>query len=59
MVWSKFTSSDATDDGSGIIAGRYSDDGGRTWSARDQVIVDNEGRTNVMSLSLGVRHQRG
>jgi len=33
------------------IAGRYSDDGGRTWS-EDCTVVENEGNENVMSVSL-------
>lgn len=35
-----------------FIAGRYSQDGGRTWSEKDSVIVANEGGMNVMSASL-------
>jgi len=40
------------------ICGRYSSDGGRTWSGDDAVIVENEGRQNVMSVSL-LRLQNG
>lgn len=35
-----------------VIASRVSRDGGRTWSKRDRVLVENEGRQNVMSVSL-------
>jgi hypothetical protein len=52
LAWSKFVGGDYSDFGSGIIAARYSDDGGRTWSRDDTVLVDQEGTTNVMSPSL-------
>ena len=34
------------------IMGRYSDDGGQTWSDKDHLIVANEGEQNVMSVSF-------
>lgn len=34
------------------LAGRFSSDGGRTWTATDVVILANEGEMNVMSVSL-------
>lgn len=34
------------------IAGRFSSDGGYTWTDRDVWVVDNEGAENVMSVSL-------
>lgn len=34
------------------LASRVSDDGGKTWSASDQIVVPNEGGMNVMSVSL-------
>jgi len=34
------------------LAARFSSDGGRTWTADDVVLVPNEGRCNVMSVSL-------
>ncbi len=52
MAWSKFLGEDATDFGTGVIASRYSDDDGKTWSSEDRVLVDNEGATNVMSPSF-------
>jgi hypothetical protein len=42
----------ASDEGSAVIAARFSSDEGRTWTTRDRVIVPNEGRLNVMSVSL-------
>jgi hypothetical protein len=35
-----------------VIAARFSDDGGRTWSTRDRILVRDEGRENDMSVSL-------
>ena len=40
------------DEATAVIAGRYSADGGRTWAARDSVLVEDEGGCNVMSVSL-------
>ncbi|MBI3465818.1 MAG: exo-alpha-sialidase [Planctomycetes bacterium] len=34
------------------LAARYSSDDGATWTAQDQVILENEGDWNVMSVSL-------
>jgi len=41
----------AADHGAAYLAGRYSEDGGRTWG-EDVKILDNEGACNVMSVSL-------
>ncbi len=51
FAYTKFTG-DRTDEGSAVIAARYSSDGGRTWTTRDRVLVENEARQNVMSVSL-------
>lgn len=40
------------DHASARLCGRYSADGGRSWSAEERVLVENEGRQNVMSVSL-------
>ncbi|EPR71115.1 Sialidase [Cyclobacterium qasimii M12-11B] len=40
------------------IMGRYSDDGGKTWSEKDKLIVEREGDQNVMSVSF-LRLQNG
>ena len=40
------------------LGGRYSSDGGRTWTQEDRMIVPNEGGMNVMSVSL-LRLQNG
>ena len=51
FAYTKFIG-DRTDEGSAVIAARYSSDEGRTWTTRDRVIVPNEARQNVMSVSL-------
>ena len=40
------------------LAGRYSSDGGKTWTTRDVVVLRNEGTWNIMSVSL-LRLQTG
>ena len=48
----------AGDHDEAILAGRYSSDGGRSWTEEDTVILENEGDFNVMSVSL-LRLQSG
>lgn len=43
---------DANDEGHAVIASRHSDDGGKTWSDKDRILVRQEGQLNVMSVSL-------
>lgn len=51
FAYSRFTG--GGDDGdTATIAGRYSSDGGKTWSSEDLTLVPNEGAMNVMSASL-------
>jgi len=52
LAWSKFTGTDFSDFGAAVIATRYSDDGGLTWSDTDEILVEQEGTVNVMSPSL-------
>ena len=42
----------ARDNSTARIAGRFSYDGGRTWTENDVLVVGNEGSENVMSVSL-------
>lgn len=35
-----------------VIAARFSDDGGRTWSKRDRILISGEGKANDMSVSF-------
>lgn len=51
FAYSKFEGGSG-DHASGFIAGRYSSDGGNTWTDEDEVIVSNEGGMNVMSVSF-------
>lgn len=51
FAYSKFEGGSG-DHASGLIAGRYSEDGGNTWTGKDEVIVSNEGGMNVMSVSF-------
>jgi hypothetical protein len=51
LVYTHFTGG-GSDHATAHLAGRYSSDGGRTWTGDDVVIVPNEGDCNVMSVSL-------
>lgn len=51
-VYSRFMGSTGSDHAPAQLVGRYSADGGITWTKEDQVIVDKEGDLNVMSVSL-------
>lgn len=52
FAYSRYFGRSGADHGSARIAARHSDDGGRTWSKRDRVLVPNEGKCNVMSVSF-------
>ena len=58
FVYSHYTGTSSSDHASAYLAGRFSDDGGKTWSKEDTTIVENEGKMNVMSVSL-LRLQNG
>ena len=51
LVYTHFTEG-AGDHAKAHLAGRYSSDGGVTWTKEDRLIVDNEAGMNVMSVSL-------
>ena len=51
FVYTHFTGGGG-DHSAAHLAGRLSRDGGRTWSDKDIVVVPNEGKRNVMSVSL-------
>jgi len=51
FVYTHFTGG-AGDDASAYLAGRTSNDEGRTWTEEDQVVLRQEGTQNVMSVSL-------
>ncbi len=52
FVYSRFAGNRGSDDAPASIVGRYSRDGGRTWSRADVPIVSSTGSLNVMSVSL-------
>lgn len=58
FVYSRYTGSSTSDHAPAFLAGRYSSDGGRTWTKEDKIILENEGGMNVMSVSL-LRLQNG
>jgi hypothetical protein len=51
FVYSHFTGN-GQDDSAAHLAARYSTDDGRTWTDHDELVVQNEGAQNVMSVSL-------
>ncbi|MGH7199678.1 MAG: exo-alpha-sialidase, partial [Planctomycetaceae bacterium] len=51
FVYTHFTGG-AGDHASAHLAGRFSSDEGRSWTAEDVVILPNEAKQNVMSVSL-------
>jgi sialidase-1 len=52
FVYSRYTGMSGGDNASAFLAGRFSSDGGITWSSEDDTIVRQEGKMNVMSVSL-------
>jgi hypothetical protein len=51
FIYSHFTAG-AGDHAQAFLASRLSKDGGKTWSQRDEVVIENEGGFNIMSVSL-------
>ncbi len=51
FVYTHF-SGGAADHSTAFLAGRHSDDDGKTWSQTDEVIVANDADQNIMSVSL-------
>jgi sialidase-1 len=52
FAYTKFIGQAWKDHDTAVIAARLSSDGGRTWSPRDRILIQPEGRCNVMSVSL-------
>lgn len=52
FIYSHFTGTSGDDFGNAYLAGRFSSDGGKTWSREDMVVTKQEGIINVMSVSL-------
>jgi len=57
FAYTKFSES-SNDNAPAKIMGRYSYDEGKTWTKKDQIIVEDEGQENVMSVSF-LRMQNG
>lgn len=51
FIYTHFTSGTG-DNANAYLAGRYSDDNGKTWTEEDISILSNEGGMNIMSVSL-------
>lgn len=52
FIYSHYDGKSSGDHASAYLAGRYSGDEGKTWTKNDEVILQNEGDMNVMSVSL-------
>jgi len=52
FIYTHFTGDSYMDDAPAFLAARYSDDKGQTWTTKDQLVVKQEGKKNVMSVSL-------
>lgn len=52
FIYSRFDGEGPADSGGATLAARFSRDGGAAWTDRDETVVRNEGRMNVMSASL-------
>lgn len=57
-IYTRFTGDSYLDDAPAYLASRFSDDDGKTWSEEDVQVVSQEGKANVMSVSL-LRLQNG
>ncbi|GAB3912034.1 hypothetical protein GCM10028803_54640 [Larkinella knui] len=52
FIYSRFAGTSSSDFAAATLVGRYSGDGGKTWTPEDHPIVSNDGGMNVMSVSL-------
>lgn len=52
FVYSHYYGNSSNDHSTAYLASRISKDGGSTWSTTDQVVLENEGVLNIMSVSL-------
>ena len=52
FAYTRYYGASWADEATARVCARFSDDGGGSWSGRDVVLVENEGRQNVMSVSL-------
>ncbi len=58
FIYSHYYGASTSDHAPAHLAGRYSSDEGNTWTDEDEIIIENEGGMNVMSVSL-LRLQNG
>lgn len=52
FIYSHFYGEDSGDFSSAYLASRYSDDEGKSWTSNDEIVNENEGIHNIMSVSL-------
>lgn len=52
FVYSHYTGNSSSDHANAYLASRYSEDGGKSWSNKDEKVIDQEGQMNIMSVSL-------
>ncbi len=52
FVYTHYYGESSSDHGTAYLASRISVDRGKTWSKEDEVVLQNEGKMNVMSVSL-------
>ncbi|MCB0688727.1 MAG: exo-alpha-sialidase, partial [Saprospiraceae bacterium] len=58
FIYSHYYGESTSDHATAYLASRISKDGGKTWSNADEIVIQNEGGLNVMSVSL-LRLQSG
>ena len=58
FVYTHYTGGSGSDHDNAYLAGRYSKNKGKSWSSESQKIIEQEGKMNVMSVSL-LRLQNG
>lgn len=51
FIYTKYSGAGGSDFAPADLVARYSADGGQTWTEEDEVVVKNEGKTNVMSVA--------
>jgi sialidase-1 len=52
FVYTHYTGTSSSDHATAYLAGRFSSDKGKSWDKADHLILENEGKMNVMSVSL-------
>src|SRR5690606_17556203 len=51
-VYGRYAGTSGGDHGTAVLAARYSSDKGKSWTTKDRIVVEQEGKMNVMSVSL-------